>query len=244
MRNPEKRPALELGQKKENLPINILQLDVTNEKSVENAIAHIVSQENKIDVLVNNAGYGLMGAFEELHLEEIRQQFETNFFGLIRVTQAVLPLMRKRQSGIIVNISSGAGRFGYPGGSAYVGTKFAIEGLSESLAYEVYPFGIRVVVVEPGFVRTNFSKAVMVAKRTQSPSSQYSTIMKKMSSSFEQMLQNSSPPQLVAEVVLKAVTTKDPDLRYLAGKDVEQWVDQKQKMSYTAFFNMMRQNFQ
>jgi hypothetical protein len=84
----------------------------------------------------------------------------------------------------------------------------------------------------------------MVAKRTQSPSSQYSTIMKKMSSSFEQMLQNSSPPQLVAEVVLKAVTTKDPDLRYLAGKDVEQWVDQKQKMSYTAFFNMMRQNFQ
>ena len=162
MRNPEKRPALELGQKKENLPINILQLDVTNEKSVENAIAHIVSQENKIDVLVNNAGYGLMGAFEELHLEEIRQQFETNFFGLIRVTQAVLPLMRKRQSGIIVNISSGAGRFGYPGGSAYVGTKFAIEGLSESLAYEVYPFGIRVVVVEPGFVRTNFSKAVMV----------------------------------------------------------------------------------
>lgn len=236
MRNPEKRPALELGQKKENLPINILQLDVTNEKSVENAIAHIVSQENKIDVLVNNAGYGLMGAFEELHLEEIRQQFETNFFGLIRVTQAVLPLMRKRQSGIIVNISSGAGRFGYPGGSAYVGTKFAIEGLSESLAYEVYPFGIRVVVVEPGFVRTNFSKAVMVAKRTQSPSSQYSTIMKKMSSSFEQMLQNSSPPQLVAEVVLKAVTTKDPDLRYLAGKDVEQWVDQKQKMSYTAIF--------
>jgi NAD(P)-dependent dehydrogenase (short-subunit alcohol dehydrogenase family) len=236
MRNPEKRPALELGQKKENLPINILQLDVTNEKSVENAIAHIVSQENKIDVLVNNAGYVLMGAFEELHLEEIRQQFETNFFGLIRVTQAVLPFMRKRQSGIIVNISSGAGRFGYPGGSAYVGTKFAIEGLSESLAYEVYPFGIRVVVVDPGFVRTNFSKAVMVAKRTQSPSSQYSTIMKKMSSSFEQMLQNSSPPQLVAEVVLKAVTTKDPDLRYLAGKDVEQWVDQKQKMSYTAIF--------
>jgi NAD(P)-dependent dehydrogenase (short-subunit alcohol dehydrogenase family) len=226
------------------LPINILQLDVTNEKSVENAIAHIVSQENKIDVLVNNAGYGLMGAFEELHLEEIRQQFETNFFGLIRVTQAVLPLMRKRQSGIIVNISSGAGRFGYPGGSAYVGTKFAIEGLSESLAYEVYPFGIRVVVVEPGFVRTNFSKAVMVAKRSQSPSSQYSTIMKKMSSTFEQVLQNSSPPHLVAEVVLKAVTTKDPDLRYLAGKDVEQWVDQKQKMSDTAFFNMMRQNFQ
>lgn len=85
---------------------------------------------------------------------------------MIRVTQAVLPVMRKRQSGGIVNISSGAGRFGYPGGSAYVSTKFAVEGLSESLAYEVYPFGIKVVVVEPGFVRTNFSKAVMVAKRS------------------------------------------------------------------------------
>jgi short-subunit dehydrogenase len=195
-------------------------------------------------VLVNNAGYGLMGAFEELHLDEIRQQFETNFFGLIRVTQAVLPVMRKRQSGVIVNISSGAGRFGYPGGSAYVSTKFAVEDLSESLAYEVYPFSIKVVVVEPGFVRTNFSKAVMVAKRSQSPSSQYSTIMNKMASSFEQMLQNSSLPQFVAEIVLKAVTTKDPDLRYLAGKDVQQWIEQKQKMSDTAFFNMMRESFQ
>jgi NAD(P)-dependent dehydrogenase (short-subunit alcohol dehydrogenase family) len=169
MRNPEKRPALEFGQKKENLPINNLQLDVTNEKSVKNAIPDIVSEENKIDVIVNNAGYGLMGAFEELHLDEIRQQFETNFFGLIRAIQAVFPVMRKRLSGVIVNISSGAGRFGYPGGSAYVGTKFAIEGLSESLAYEVYPFGIQVVVVEPGFIQTNFSKAVMVAKRFQSP---------------------------------------------------------------------------
>jgi NAD(P)-dependent dehydrogenase (short-subunit alcohol dehydrogenase family) len=244
MRNPEKAVALESVQKKENLPINIVQLDVTNEESVKIAIDSIVSEAKRIDVLVNNAGYGLMGAFEELSLDEIRQQFETNFFGLMRVTQAVLPVMRKRSSGVIVNISSGAGRFGYPGGSAYVSTKFAVEGLSESMAYEVDPFGIKVVLVEPGFVRTNFSNAVTVAKGSQSPSSQYCAMMKAMASSFEQMQQNSSSPELVANIVLKAVTTKDPDLRYLAGKDVEQWVEQKQKMSDNAFFDMMRQSFQ
>lgn len=244
MRNPAKGAALESVHKKENLPINILQLDVTNEKSVKIAIDSIVSEAKRIDVLVNNAGYGLMGAFEELGLDEIRQQFETNFFGLMRVTQAVLPVMRKQSSGVIVNISSGAGRFGYPGGSAYVSTKFAVEGLSESMAYEVNPFGIKVVLVEPGFVRTNFSHAVTVAKGSQNPSSQYSDMMNKMASSIEQMQQNSSSPELVANIVLKAVTTRDPDLRYLAGKDVEQWVDQKQKMSDNAFFDMMRQSFQ
>ncbi len=113
----------------------------------------MISDVCKIDVLVNNAGYGLNGAFEDLAMEEIKAQYETNLFGVIRVTQAVLPIMRKQKSGIIINTSSGAGRFGYPGGSAYVSTKFAIEGLSESMAYELEPFGIRVVLVELGLLR-------------------------------------------------------------------------------------------
>jgi NAD(P)-dependent dehydrogenase (short-subunit alcohol dehydrogenase family) len=149
-------------------------------------------------------------------------------------------MMREQKSGIIVNISSGAGRFGYPNGSAYVSTKFAIEGLSESMAYEIEPLGVRVVLVEPGFVRTNFSN--VVAKRSQSPSSQYSKMTEKMAESFDQMKLNSSPPELVANVVLEAVTSKNPDLRYLAGKDVEQWMEQKKYMSDKEFFNMIKQS--
>ena len=113
-------------------------------------------------MLVNNAGYGLMGAFEDLLMEEIKAQFETNLFGLIRTTQAVLlRIMRKQNSGFIVNISSGAGRFGFPGGSVYVSTKFAVEGLSESMSYELEPFGIKVILIEPGFVKTNFHQAMI-----------------------------------------------------------------------------------
>jgi short-subunit dehydrogenase len=128
----------------------------------------------RIDVLVNNAGYALNGAFEDLTIDEIKAQFETNLFGVIRTTKAILPIMRKQQFGIIVNMSSGAGRLGYPGGSAYISTKFAVEGLSESMAYELEPFGIKVVLVEPGVIRTNFANAMVVAKKSQDPNSPYS----------------------------------------------------------------------
>ena len=110
--------------------------------SVTNAIQAISSEAGRIDVLVNNAGYGLNGAFEDLAIDEIKAQYETNVFGLIRTTQAVLPIMRRQKSGTIVNISSGAGRFGFPSSSAYVSTKFAVEGLSESMSYELEPFGL------------------------------------------------------------------------------------------------------
>jgi len=154
MRNLDKEKEIRLVVDKEKIPLKTIQLDVTDSNSVDNAIKSIMDQSGRIDVLVNNAGYGLVGAFEELSMEEIKQQYETNLFGVMRVTQAVLPIMRKQKSGIIVNMSSGAGRFGYPNGSAYVSTKFALEGLSESVAYEVEPFGIKIVLVEPGFVRT------------------------------------------------------------------------------------------
>ena len=110
---------------------------------------------------MNNAGYGIVGAFEDLSMEEIKSQYETNVFGLMRVTQKVLPIMRKQESGIIVNVSSGTGIFGYPRGSAYVSTKFAVEGLTESISYELESFGIKVVLIEPGFIRTNFANAMI-----------------------------------------------------------------------------------
>src|SRR5919204_4412132 len=151
MRNLNKSQNIKLLASKENLPIHVKQLDVTDDASINNAIQAISSETGRIDVLVNNAGYVLSGALEDLAIEEeIKAQYETNLYGLIRTTQAVLPIMRKQKSGIIVNISSAAGRFGLPGSSAYVSTKFAVEGLSESMSYELEPFGIKVVIVEPG----------------------------------------------------------------------------------------------
>jgi short-subunit dehydrogenase len=221
---------------KEKLPLKIAQLDVTKETSVKDAIESISAQATRIDTLVNNAGYGLVGAFEDLQMEGIKSQFETNVFGLIRTTQAVLPIMRKQNSGIIVNISSGAGRFGFPGGSAYVSTKFAVEGLSESMSYELEPFGIKVILIEPGFVKTNFQQAMI---RSQDPNSPYSQMMQKRATASNQFFQSGSAPELVAKVVLKAINTPNPNLRYLVGKDVEEWVKSKESMTDAEFHDMM-----
>jgi NAD(P)-dependent dehydrogenase (short-subunit alcohol dehydrogenase family) len=243
MRNLNKAENIKSIATKESLPLHVTQLDVTDDASVKNAVEEVLYKEGRINILVNNAGYGLNGALEDLSMDEIKAQYETNFFGLIRVTQAVLPNMRRRKSGTIVNISSGAGRFGFPSGSAYVSTKFAVEGLSESISYELEPFGIKVVIVEPGVIRTNFGGGLVIAKRSQDPNSHYSQMMKKIASSFEELMKNSSSPDLVANVVLKAVKDENPNLRYLAGNDVEQWLGAKINMSDEEFYKMMAQNF-
>ena len=245
MRDPKKGENIKSIATKENLPIHIEQLDVTDNKSVTNAIQAIVSKAGRLDVLVNNAGYALTGAFEDLAIEEIKAQYETNLLGLIRTSQAVLPIMREQKSGTIVNISSGAGRVGLPGFSAYVSTKFAVEGLSESMAYELEPFGIKVILIEPGVIRTNAFKNVVIAKKSQNPNSPYSQIMQKMSASFEHMLENaSSSPDLVAKVVLQDVTSENPSLsRYLAGKDIESWIEARRNMSDDEFYKMIKQSF-
>src|SRR5215203_1615038 len=167
MRNLAKQDSIQSVAEKEHLPVRTVQLDVTDENSVKNAIQSILSESGRIDLLVNNAGYGLTGALEDIRIDEIRALYETNLFGVIRVTQAILPTMRKQGSGRIINISSGAGRIGYPGGSAYVSSKFALEGLSESMAYEIEQFGIRTVLVEPGFVRTKIGENMAISKKTQ-----------------------------------------------------------------------------
>jgi NAD(P)-dependent dehydrogenase (short-subunit alcohol dehydrogenase family) len=243
MRNLAKRDSIQSIAEKQHLPIITVQLDVTDENSVKNAIQSILSESGRIDLLVNNAGYGLTGAFEDIGIDEIKALYETNLFGVIRVTQAVLPTMRKQGSGRIINISSGAGRIGYPGGSAYVSSKFALEGLSESMAYEIEQFGIRTVLVEPGFVRTNFGENIVIAKKAQDPNSPYSQMMMQMKSSSyrRRMIENASDADLVASVVVEAATAKEPNLRYLAGKDVQQMVGVKKNMSDEEFQKMIRQ---
>lgn len=240
MRDLSKANNLQSIAEKEHLDIRAMQLDVTDEFSVKKAINSIVSEAGRIDVLVNNAGYGLVGPFEDLAIEEIKTQFETNFYGVIKVAQAVLPQMRKQLSGRIINMSSGAGRFGYPGGAAYVSSKFALEGLSECLSHELDQFGIKVILVEPGFIRTNFGNNAAMAKKAFNPSSPYSKMMQERQSTFTELASRAAPATLVAEKVFEAATTDNPKLRYLAGSDVEQWVAAKRRMSDEEFFAMMK----
>jgi NAD(P)-dependent dehydrogenase (short-subunit alcohol dehydrogenase family) len=240
MRTPERGTVIKTAVEKENLPIKVVELDVTDDDSVKGAIRTIESDTGRIDVLVNNAGYALGGALEDLSIEEIKAQYETNLLGLIRVTQSVLPIMRRQKSGIIVNLSSGAGIFGIPGASAYTSTKFAVEGLSESIGYELEPFGIKVVLIEPGFIQTNFANAMVIAKNAQDPTSPYSQILQRVAANSAEATKSGSSPDLVAKVILDAVTNPNPNLRYLVGKDVENWVASKKSLNESEFFTMIR----
>ena len=148
-RNIDKSANLQLIADAERLPLKLIKLDVTDDSSVNDAVEKIVSEKGRINVLVNNAGYALFGAFEDLSIDEMKAQFETNFFGVVRVTQHVLPIMRTKYNGdgVIVNVSSVNGHVAFPVISAYVATKFALEGLSESIAYELEPFRIKVILI-------------------------------------------------------------------------------------------------
>ncbi len=228
MRNLDKAKSLLDTAKKEKLALYTIKLDVTDERSVNNAIKTIKSDAGRIDVLVNNAGYGVIGALEDLSMDEIKAQYETNVFGLIRVTQAVLPTMREQKSGIIVNISSIGGKMAMPLSSPYIATKFAVEGLSESIAYDLEKFGIKVVIIEPGAIKTNFDSGMIVAKKNQSPNSPYYDTMQKFQNSISSIVKNGTPAVKVAEVILKAITTSTPDLRYTVGDDAA-FLAQKRK---------------
>jgi len=228
----------------ENLPLQVVQLDVNDKKSVIEAITKIVTEKERIDVLVNNAGYGLLGSLEDVSIEEMKAQFETNFFGVIRVTQLVLPIMRKHKSGTIVNVSSVGGRIGLPVLSAYHSTKFALEGLSESMSYELESFGIRVVIIEPGVIRTNIMNSSIVAKKAQDPKSPYFSLIQKVENNFKLMMENeSSPPEEVAKVILGVVTSENPQLRYTVGNDAATMIQARASMSDNQFKKMIMQNF-
>ncbi len=244
MRNIDKSKTITEIAKKERLPLQVIQLDVNDDVTVKNAINKIVKDGKRIDVLVNNAGYGLFGALEELSIEEIKAQFETNFFGVIRVTQAVLPTMRNQNGGgTIVNISSVGGLVSVPILSAYNSTKFALEGLSESLSHELGPFGIRVIIIEPGFIKTNIMNSSVLAKRASAENSPYYSFTKKIESYFKSMMDNpeSSNPEEVAKVILHAVTSDNPQLRFTVGNDASVIVQAKRKMSELDFINLIKQ---
>jgi NAD(P)-dependent dehydrogenase (short-subunit alcohol dehydrogenase family) len=241
MRDLKKGKSLEIIAKKEGLPMRFVQLDVTNDNSVERAIQIIHSEAGKIDILVNNAGYALTGPVEEISMEEIKKQYETNVFGLIRTIQAAIPIMRNQRSGIIINITSATGRSGYPMASVYASTNFAVEGLSESMVYELTPFGIKIVIVEPGIVKTNFLKSMVMTKKSQRLSSAYSPLVRGFKKNMEKMIQNGAVPEDVAKIVLKVINSKNPRLRYPVGYDSHRWMELRKSMSDEEFIRMIKE---
>lgn len=201
--------------------IKVQQLDVTSQKSIEN-FTSFLNNLRRIDILINNAGYANGGFVEEIPLEEYRKQFETNVFGAIAVTQAVLPMMRKQKHGKIINVSSISGKIGFPGLSPYVASKYALEGWSESLRLEVKPFGIDVSLIEPGSYNTNIweigQKLAETSSESQSP---YKDYMKKIEQHIQNGNESFGDPQDVAEKIVSIAQSQHPTLRYPIGKGVK-----------------------
>lgn len=235
MRDLTKADLIKNIAEKEKLPLKVIQMDVDKDDSVVRAFKEICEDNERglgIDILVNNAGFGLFGALEDQSIEHIKKQFETNLFGAIRTIQQVLPIMRNQRSGIIVNISSISGQIGFPAQSVYVSTKFALEGLSESFAHEVEPYGISVVLIEPGVINTNFVENIMIPDNTQrisshllSPSSpsasptvthsgspesnremtEYANVVERFLSHYYPAMRNAPSPKEVAKVILESI---------------------------------------
>jgi NAD(P)-dependent dehydrogenase (short-subunit alcohol dehydrogenase family) len=217
-RSAEKRSQLDQLAQTKNLPLKSLELDVTSDNSVRTAIEKILAEAGAIDVLINNAGLGYMAVVEELKMEDMRQQFETNVFGVLRVTQAILPHMRERHSGRILMISSVAGLVSPPTYGAYSSSKHALEGLSNSLRLEVHPFGIEVILIEPGYIVTNFQQtATALAKPyvDASKSSPYAKIYSGAWGGANKGREGSkTTPEDCARVMLRAIEARSPHPRY------------------------------
>lgn len=222
MRNMSKSEGLIKIASEENLQLNVAQLDVNDDLSVNKAIDKIVKDNDSIDVLVNNAGYDLFGPLEESSLEEIKQQFETNFFGVIRTTKAVIPTMRKQGKGTIINVSSVGGKVGLlPFLTAYHASKFAIEGFTESLRQELDDFNINIILIEPGYVRSGFLDNSKYAKGFDSNKSPYAKKVQQVFQGFESITAYSSHPSKVAQTILDVLNSPNPELRNPVGKDAD-----------------------
>ncbi|MGI9009816.1 MAG: SDR family oxidoreductase [Nitrososphaeraceae archaeon] len=260
MRDTRKSDNIEKIANNENLPLKVLSMDVDNDDSVKNAIYKILDEKKKIDILVNNAGYGLFGALEEISIDEAKKQFETNLFGAMRTIKETLPTMRKQKNGIIINVTSLAGVVGIPAECIYVSTKFALEGLSESISYELQPFGIKVIIIEPGVINTNFVPNIKFSNKTDDKllqtlmkqeeqseinysnndikkknSSYYSNTIDTFLSHYFSAMNNAPSPKEVATVILEAIKNASNSSEYLfrhtVGEDAKTFAQAKKNMS-------------
>ena len=196
-----------------------LQLDITNEAQTNKAVADAVASFGRIDVLVNNAGYGHLGTFEEIEQADIEKQFVTNVFGLMQVTRAALPILRKQRSGHIFNISSVGGTVGFKQASVYCASKFAVEGFSESLAMEIAQFGITLTIVEPGYFRTDFldKSSIRYGTLTIDDYAESTTESKNMHDDYSH--KQLGDPAILGDILVRLANDNNPPLRFVAGSD-------------------------
>lgn len=237
MRKPEAETTL-------NALENVLvtRLDVLDLASIESAVQEGIRRFGKIDVLLNNAGYGAYGPLEAFSRENIIRQFNTNVIGLLDVTKALLPHFRSNKSGIIINISSIGGKMTFPFGGLYHGTKFAVEGISESLSYEVETFGGKVKIVEPGAIATDFAGRSFDLSNDESLT-EYQPMMGKVLEAVSTMFNNASPASVVADVIYTAATDGTSQLRYHAGEDAAMLLAQRSQVDDATFLGGIKAQF-
>ena len=233
MRNPARSPELARVAGAEGLSVTVSEVDVDSDSSVHEGIARIVEEVGPIDVLVNNAGIERTGSVEELPLAEFRAVMETNYFGVIRCIQAVLPSMRTRRRGTIVNVASIAGRLASSPFAPYAASKHALEALSECLAQEVKAYDVRVAIIEPGIIDTPMAQHLGTFDSAGSPSP-YSH-QRRMAALFTESLKTPTPPTLVAEKILEVATTDTRQLRHPVGPDAAPFLDWRKAMSDEAW---------
>ena len=237
MRDTSKAGELENAAKKENLPIEVIDLDVDKEESIVSAIKKVMDSAGRLDVLVNNAGYGQFGCTEDVSVEDFRKQFETNFFSVVRIIQEVAPIMRNQNSGNIINISSVAGRMGLPGSPAYISSKFALEGLVECLRYELGQFGIKTTLIEPGVIKTNFFESMKIPDSETDP--KYKELTDHILAGLKMMVQMGTAPSQVAEAILKAIHDDEMLPRYVVGTDAAMFMEAKKMKTDIEFEKYM-----
>jgi len=252
VRSPETAVDLAKIIRDEKLPVEVVRLDVTDVASVSAAVAMVISGSGGVDVLINNAGIGGGGPIERTPLEDAQAIFDTNYFGTIRMIQAVVPHMRARRRGTIVNVSSLVGRIAVAGHGHYSASKWAVEGVSEVLGQELRPFGIRMIIIEPGVVFTPiFSKG----ERDLDPTSPYYDAVRRLLLFFQKRLNNPAMPETVATAIEEAIDDPERRLRYLVGADAksfmagrqaisdEQWIDDGRTMSDAEWVELMRRRY-
>lgn len=244
MRNLKKGDELMKIASQETIPLKVIELDVNDDVSVNDAIDTILKENGRIDVLVNNAGYSIFGSLEELSLEEIKEEFETNFFGAVRAAKAVIRAMRKQSSGTIVNVSSIGGKVGLlPYFTAYHASKFALEGYTESLRQELVEFGINVILIEPGAVGTNFMDNMKTGKNYNPNESPYAKTIQRVFEGAQVIMANTIHPREVAQVILNAVNSTSPNVRYSVGKDAESILKRRAELSDTEMEQWVRESY-
>jgi NAD(P)-dependent dehydrogenase (short-subunit alcohol dehydrogenase family) len=220
--------------------VHVAKLDVTDPDTIAGAVDAGIGRFGRIDALLNNAGYGAYGALEAFSMERIRRQFDTNVIGLLEVTKTVLPHMRENRAGTIVNISSIGGQITFPLGTLYHGTKFAVEGLSEALHYELEPLGIRVCIVEPGMIKTNFGGSSFDFAMDESLPD-YAPTAEAMGRVFGKLASSPSAPESVADVIWSAINETGDRLRYRAGADAEALLDRRKAQDDETFMGGIKE---